>query len=252
MVGDPSAAGGARRPALRPGWRRTTWAACASCSAPSTRASRTSGTRTTTSRTTRGSTPASSTPTSRGSALDVAVEESTSRGRLDMAVRFEGRVYVFEFKVVEQAGEGAAMAQLRDRGYADKYRAPGVTVRLVGVEFSSAARNVVAFEHAGGVTEFQRTSSAHGAGNAPDSERGVRQAGLDAPPGRQPGRPASIRPWTGAGCPSASRTSARCGRDGCYYVDKDALHSEGPAESRQALLPVAPAAASARAFSSTR
>ncbi len=83
-----------------------------------------------------------------GLGLDVAVEESTSRGRLDMAVRFEGRVYVFEFKVVEQAGEGTAMAQLVERGYADKYRAPGVPVHLVGVEFSSASRNVVTFEHA--------------------------------------------------------------------------------------------------------
>ena len=82
-----------------------------------------------------------------GLGLDVAVEDSTSMGRLDMALRFGGRVYLFEFKVVEQAGEGAAMAQLRDRGYADKYRAPGVPVHLVGVEFSSASRNVVAFEH---------------------------------------------------------------------------------------------------------
>ena len=84
-----------------------------------------------------------------GLGLDVVVEESTNRGRLDMAVRFEGRVvYVFEFKVVEQAGEGAAMAQLLGRRYADKYRAPGVRVHLVGVEFSSESRNVVAFEHA--------------------------------------------------------------------------------------------------------
>ena len=83
-----------------------------------------------------------------GLGLDVIVEESTNRGRLDMAVRFEDRVYVFEFKVVEQAGEGAAMAQLVERGYADKHRTPGVRVHLVGVEFSSASRNVVAFEHA--------------------------------------------------------------------------------------------------------
>ena len=86
--------------------------------------------------------------------LDVAVEESAnrerldSRGRLDMAVRFEDRVYIFEFKVVEQAREGSAMAQLKDRGYAEKYRAPDVDVHLIGVEFSSASRNVVAFEHA--------------------------------------------------------------------------------------------------------
>ena len=83
-----------------------------------------------------------------GLGLDVTVEESTSRGRLDMAVRFENRVCVFEFKVVEQAGPGAAMAQLRNRGYAEKYRSPGVRVLLVGVEFSSASRNVVAFETA--------------------------------------------------------------------------------------------------------
>ena len=65
-----------------------------------------------------------------------------------MAVRFKRLVYVFEFKVVEQAGDGKAMAQLKDRGYAEKYRAPDVDVHLIGVEFSSASRNVVAFEHA--------------------------------------------------------------------------------------------------------
>ena len=66
-----------------------------------------------------------------------------------MAVRFADRAYAcsIEFKVVEQAGEGAAMEQLRGRGYADKYRAPGVSIHLVGVEFSSASRNVLAFEH---------------------------------------------------------------------------------------------------------
>ncbi|MCY4011654.1 MAG: PD-(D/E)XK nuclease domain-containing protein [Gammaproteobacteria bacterium] len=63
-------------------------------------------------------------------------------------MRFADRVYVFEFKVVEQAGDGGAMAQLEERRYADKYRSPDVRVHLVGVEFSSASRNVVAFQHA--------------------------------------------------------------------------------------------------------
>ena len=78
--------------------------------------------------------------------LDVTVEDSTSHGRLDMAVRFNGNVYLFEFKVVEMAGEGAAMAQLKERGYADKYRGTGEPIHLVAVEFSRDARNVVAFE----------------------------------------------------------------------------------------------------------
>ena len=39
--------------------------------------------------------------------LDITVEDSTSHGRLDIAVRFGGAVYLFEFKVVKMAGEGA-------------------------------------------------------------------------------------------------------------------------------------------------
>ena len=78
--------------------------------------------------------------------VDVTVDDSASRGRLDMAVRFNGRVYLFELKVVEQAGPGAALAQLKARGYADKYRALGEPIHLVGVEFSSASRNVTAFD----------------------------------------------------------------------------------------------------------
>ena len=77
----------------------------------------------------------------------ITVEDSSSRGRADMAVRFGGRVYLFEFKVVEQAGSGAALAQLKARAYADKYRGPGEPIHLIGVEFSSASRNVVAFDH---------------------------------------------------------------------------------------------------------
>ena len=81
--------------------------------------------------------------------LDITVEDSTSHGRLDMAVEFNGNVYLFEFKVVELAGEGAAMAQLRSRGYADKYRHLGQPIHLVAVEFSRDTRNVAAFEVAG-------------------------------------------------------------------------------------------------------
>ena len=78
--------------------------------------------------------------------LDVTVEDSTSHGRLDMAVRFNGNVYLFEFKVVELEPAGAAMAQLQAKGYADKYRGTGEPIHLIAVEFSRDARNVVAFE----------------------------------------------------------------------------------------------------------
>ncbi len=78
--------------------------------------------------------------------LDVQVEDSGSRGRVDMAVRFNGNVYLFEFKVVERDATRAAMAQLKAKRYADKYRHLGWPIHLIGVEFSKETRNVVAFE----------------------------------------------------------------------------------------------------------
>ena len=78
--------------------------------------------------------------------LDVVVEDSSSHGRLDMAVRFNDNVYLFEFKVVELAPEGAALAQLKARGYADKYRDRGEPIHLIGVEFSKEARNLASFD----------------------------------------------------------------------------------------------------------
>jgi len=95
------------------------------------------------------------------------VEDATNKGRIDLAVRVDdraspssasaesappiaSRVYLFEFKVVEQVPDGRALAQLKERGYAEKYRAPGVGITLVGIEFSREARNLVGFEVAEG------------------------------------------------------------------------------------------------------
>ena len=77
--------------------------------------------------------------------LDTKVEDSSSHGRLDMAVLFNNNVYLFEFKVVELSSAGAALAQLQERRYADKYRALGQPIYLIGVEFSKEERNLTAF-----------------------------------------------------------------------------------------------------------
>ena len=75
----------------------------------------------------------------------IVVEESSSHGRLDMAVRAYGHVYLFEFKVAEMTPPGSALAQLQERDYAAKYRGRGEPIHLVGVEFSRATRNITAF-----------------------------------------------------------------------------------------------------------
>ncbi|WP_295887412.1 ATP-binding protein [uncultured Thiohalocapsa sp.] len=78
--------------------------------------------------------------------LDLTPEESSNAGRLDLALRFNGQVYLFEFKVVELAPEGRALAQIKDKGYAERYRGDGRPIHLIGVEFSRERRSVVGFE----------------------------------------------------------------------------------------------------------
>ena len=78
--------------------------------------------------------------------FDLVPEESSSTGRADMVVRFEGGVYVFEFKSVGKGASGRALAQIKEKGYADKYRHLGRPIHLIGVEFSREDRNIAAFE----------------------------------------------------------------------------------------------------------
>ena len=78
--------------------------------------------------------------------LDIRLEDVTNKGRIDMSVLFNGNLYLFEFKVVEDAPQGRALQQIRDRRYADKYRARGEPIYLIGIEFSRKQRSVVGFE----------------------------------------------------------------------------------------------------------
>ncbi|MDR1227981.1 MAG: ATP-binding protein [Azoarcus sp.] len=77
--------------------------------------------------------------------LDIVPEDVNNRGKLDMAVKFNGQVYLFEFKVVEDKAEGKALAQIKEKKYADKYRSLRQPIHLVGVEFSKKERNVTGF-----------------------------------------------------------------------------------------------------------
>jgi hypothetical protein len=79
-------------------------------------------------------------------ALNITVEDASNHGRVDMAVDYGGHIYLFEFKVVEQLADGKALDQIIAKGYADKYRTEGKPIHLVGVEFSSEKREIVAFD----------------------------------------------------------------------------------------------------------
>ena len=79
--------------------------------------------------------------------LDLRGEESSGRGRADMVVVHCDQVLIFEFKMADGEGDSdsaafQAIEQIRDRGYADKYRDRGEPIHLVGVSFSSRDRNL--------------------------------------------------------------------------------------------------------------
>ena len=79
--------------------------------------------------------------------LDLTPEDVTSQGRIDLTLRLPQAIVIMEFKRIDgDAPTGEAIAQLRQRGYADKYRADGRPIWLLGVEFSSATRNVVGWD----------------------------------------------------------------------------------------------------------
>jgi hypothetical protein len=82
--------------------------------------------------------------------LDIAPEGIGNQGELGMAVKFNVRVYRFEFKAVEkknaEIAEGRAPRQIKEKRHADKYRALEKPICLIGVEFSRKKRNVAAFE----------------------------------------------------------------------------------------------------------
>ncbi len=82
--------------------------------------------------------------------VDIRVEDASSRGRADLVVLHGAQVFVLEFKMAGGEGESAAsaaldeaMAQMKERGYADKYRDRNESIRLIGLVFASAERNLV-------------------------------------------------------------------------------------------------------------
>ncbi len=76
-------------------------------------------------------------------ALDVHSEVNTSRGRADALVELEDKIYCFEFKYDKSPEE--ALAQIKEKGYLDRYQSSGKELIAVGVNFSPEKREVEEF-----------------------------------------------------------------------------------------------------------
>ena len=79
--------------------------------------------------------------------LEVIPEDAISMGRIDLTVKLEDKVFIFEFKVQGlDKTPGSALEQIRSRRYADQYHAPGRKIYLIGVEFDPRERNIAGFD----------------------------------------------------------------------------------------------------------
>ncbi len=76
--------------------------------------------------------------------LDLIPEDITNLGRMDLTVKLEGKVFIFEFKLTDQA-TGDALKQIKGKRYWEKYR-DAESIYLVGIEFSREKRNIVGYE----------------------------------------------------------------------------------------------------------
>ena len=76
--------------------------------------------------------------------MRVGVEVRTARGRIDAVVEVGERVYIFEFKL--GGSEEEALRQIKERGYAEKYRGEGKEIVLVGVGFGMEERNIAGWK----------------------------------------------------------------------------------------------------------
>ena len=71
---------------------------------------------------------------------EVVCEEQHSLGRPDSVVKTEKAIYIVEFKYAQSAA--AALAQCREKRYADAYQSDGRRVVYVGVNYDPATRTI--------------------------------------------------------------------------------------------------------------
>ena len=78
--------------------------------------------------------------------IEIIGEDVTNKGRIDLTLFIEDKIYIIEFKVVENA-ENSALKQIREKRYYEKYLSVNKDIYLVGIEFSKKEKNIINFEY---------------------------------------------------------------------------------------------------------
>lgn len=74
--------------------------------------------------------------------LEIAVEEATNKGRIDIVIKYPNAIFIVEFKV-----DGSdALAQIKEMKYHEKYVSENRDVYLIGLEFDKSIKNISKLE----------------------------------------------------------------------------------------------------------
>jgi len=76
---------------------------------------------------------------------EVITEDTTNHSRIDLTLKMDKIVYIFELKVVDKP-TGKALQQITEQQYYQKYVSAQQQVYCVGMEFCKTARNLCLFE----------------------------------------------------------------------------------------------------------
>ncbi len=74
--------------------------------------------------------------------LEIVAEDVTNRGRIDLTLFIEEKIYIIEFKI----NSDDALKQIKEREYHQKYLSQGKEIYLVGIGFDTQERNLSSFE----------------------------------------------------------------------------------------------------------
>lgn len=77
--------------------------------------------------------------------FDIRLEDATNQGQCDLTLVTDQTIWIIEFKVVKLKATGEALQQLQTKQYDEKYRQHRKEIFLLGIEFSSQKRQIVAW-----------------------------------------------------------------------------------------------------------
>lgn len=76
----------------------------------------------------------------------VQTEVHSAKGRADCVVQTESSIYIFEFKLSGNGSAEDSVNQIKENGYAERYKADSKKIVLVGSSFDEQARTIKAWK----------------------------------------------------------------------------------------------------------